>query len=173
MRIANRLSLPRWLAAVLWLAQLCLFYLGAPAGLADSSARHGWHRGRPGAGNRLGLMLLLPGLLGIVWVACLHISRFPRKLEVPRAAPAYLICEGPYRFSRNPMYVAGIATWLGWAAYYGSAPVLAGALAFWSAIALVAVPLEERALESRSGDGYLGYKASASRWLGPRRGPGV
>jgi protein-S-isoprenylcysteine O-methyltransferase Ste14 len=40
--------------------------------------------------------------------------------------PEYLLTNGPYRLSRNPVYVGGTAIWGGWAILLGSALVVAG-----------------------------------------------
>ena len=34
--------------------------------------------------------------------------------------PDYLVTDGPYRFSRNPLYVGDIVMWVGWAVVFGS-----------------------------------------------------
>jgi protein-S-isoprenylcysteine O-methyltransferase Ste14 len=42
--------------------------------------------------------------------------------------PEYLLTDGPYRFSRNPMFLGSIAVWGGWSIWFGSARVAAGLL---------------------------------------------
>lgn len=70
----------------------------------------------------------------------------------------------PYRFTRNPMYLAGLGLWLGWAVFYGRLPVLAGA-ALWAATNSVIITREERALNRVFGEEYHLYKRSVPRWL--------
>lgn len=113
------LRVPRWLVAILWPTLLFLVYAGLPAGLADVGPRHGWRTGRPGPLNLLGLVLFGPGLLSLVWITYRHLASSPKRIEVPQPAPEYLLTDGIYRWSRHPMYVAGITTWVGWAIYYG------------------------------------------------------
>ncbi len=85
---------------------------------------------------------------------------------VPASKPTTAIVRtGPYRFSRNPIYLAfsvlqvGIAIWVNslWLL-----ATLAGALAL---IHYVVIPREEQYLERRFGAEYLDYKASVRRWL--------
>jgi protein-S-isoprenylcysteine O-methyltransferase Ste14 len=85
---------------------------------------------------------------------------------VPARKPTTAIVRtGPYRFSRNPIYLAfsvfqvGIAIWVNslWLL-----ATLAGALAL---IHYVVIPKEEQYLERRFGAEYLDYKASVRRWL--------
>ena len=85
---------------------------------------------------------------------------------VPARKPTTAIVRtGPYRFSRNPIYLAfsvfhvGIAIWVNslWLL-----ATLAGALLLMH---YVVIPTEERYLERRFGAEYLDYKASVRRWL--------
>ena len=84
---------------------------------------------------------------------------------VPANKPTTAIVRsGPYRFSRNPIYLAfsllnlGIAIWMnsGW---------LLGTLAVAVALIHVVIGREERYLERKFGAEYLAYKASVRRWL--------
>jgi protein-S-isoprenylcysteine O-methyltransferase Ste14 len=85
---------------------------------------------------------------------------------VPGNRPTTVIVRtGPYRFSRNPIYLAMSMLHLGIAIWVNSAwlvATLAGAVAL---MAVVVVPREERYLEERFGADYLDYKASVRRWL--------
>jgi protein-S-isoprenylcysteine O-methyltransferase Ste14 len=73
--------------------------------------------------------------------------------------------SGPYRFSRNPIYVAfsllqlGIATWIDsvWLLV-----TLAGAIAV---MAIVVIPREERYMTRKFSDRYLDYKRRVRRWV--------
>ena len=64
------------------------------------------------------------------------------------------------------MYVAELASWLGWALFFGSLPVFLGYIALLLAVNLVIVPWEERSLEAAFGQAYLMYKKRVPRWLG-------
>ncbi len=76
-----------------------------------------------------------------------------------------VVRHGPYRFSRNPIYLAfsllqmGIALWLSSLWVVGT---LAGAVALMS---LVVIPREERYLEARFPSEYLPYRVSVRRWI--------
>jgi len=72
---------------------------------------------------------------------------------------------GPYTFTRNPMYVAEIAIWFGWAVFFGSIGVFAAALVLGAIVSCTVVPLEERTLERAFGQGYLEFKNRTRRWL--------
>ena len=83
--------------------------------------------------------------------------------------PKYLLVQGPYRFSRNPMYLGELVLWLGWALFYGSVAILIGFLLMWVMMNFRAVPREERDLEARFGESYLEYKDNVPRWFGKTR----
>jgi protein-S-isoprenylcysteine O-methyltransferase Ste14 len=127
--------------------------------------RYGWVSGRPGPWNLLGLVPVIAGVACLVWVMVNHITRTPERV-VLGSTPGYLLERGPYRFSRNPMYVAELALWLGWAILYGSIAVLVGSLLLWAAMNYRGIPREERNLEARFGEAYLHYKSRVPRWLG-------
>ncbi len=84
---------------------------------------------------------------------------------VPARKPTTAIVRtGPYRFSRNPIYLAFSLLQLGIAIWVNSLwllATLAGALALMH---YVVIPREEQYLERRFGAEYLNYKASVRRW---------
>jgi protein-S-isoprenylcysteine O-methyltransferase Ste14 len=85
---------------------------------------------------------------------------------VPGNKPATAIVRtGPYRFSRNPIYLAFFALHLGLAIWINSLWLVATLIATVAIIAVVVVPREERYLTGRFGTAYLEYKASVRRWL--------
>ena len=72
---------------------------------------------------------------------------------------------GPYRFSRNPIYLAFSLLQLGIALWVNSlwlAVTLLGAVAVMS---FVVIPREERYLEARFPAEYSSYRATVRRWF--------
>jgi protein-S-isoprenylcysteine O-methyltransferase Ste14 len=85
---------------------------------------------------------------------------------VPGHQPTTTIVRaGPYRFSRNPIYVAFTLFQIGVAAWLNSAAVLVMALPALSLMALAVIPREERYLEAKFPAEYLPYKREVRRWL--------
>src|SRR5262245_33122244 len=85
---------------------------------------------------------------------------------VPARKPTTAIVRtGPYRFSRNPIYLAfsilqlGIAVWVN---SWWLVATLAGAIAL---VQYVVIPREEQYLEARFGAEYRDYNAPVRRWL--------
>ena len=84
---------------------------------------------------------------------------------VPGNRPTTTIVRvGPYRFSRNPIYLAFTLLQLGLAAWVNSLGVLLTLLPALVLMGLVVIPREERYLEARFPE-YLPYKRTVRRWL--------
>jgi protein-S-isoprenylcysteine O-methyltransferase Ste14 len=85
---------------------------------------------------------------------------------VPARKPTTAIVQtGPYRFSRNPIYLAFSLLQLGIAVWVNSWWLVATLAAAVAIIHYVVIPREERYLEARFGTAYLDYKVSVRRWL--------
>jgi len=80
-------------------------------------------------------------------------------------AATAIVRTGPYRFSRNPIYLAFTLLQLGLALAVNSLTLVITALPAVALMALVVIPREERYLERRFPSEYTAYKASAPRWL--------
>jgi len=85
---------------------------------------------------------------------------------VPGNQPTTAIVRvGPYRLSRNPIYLAFSLLHLGIAIWANSLWLIATLIAAILVMALVVIPREERYLERRFGADYLDYKNSVRRWI--------
>ena len=85
---------------------------------------------------------------------------------VPGNRPTTIIVHtGPYRFSRNPIYLAFTLFQIGLAAWVNSLGVLVTLVPALALMVLVVVPREERYLETRFPSEYLPYKRAVRRWL--------
>jgi protein-S-isoprenylcysteine O-methyltransferase Ste14 len=85
---------------------------------------------------------------------------------VPGNRPTTAIVRaGPYRFSRNPIYLAFSLFQLGLAFWVNSLALLITLIPAVALMLFVVVPREERYLEARFPSEYLAYKRSARRWL--------
>jgi protein-S-isoprenylcysteine O-methyltransferase Ste14 len=100
----------------------------------------------------------------VALLAVLHFRR-ARTSPFPWDASNALVTGGPYRYTRNPMYLGLAALVLSAAGFSGS---LWPALTLPISIVLVvvfAIRPEERYLEARFGDAYRAYRARVRRWL--------
>ena len=83
----------------------------------------------------------------------------------PWDPPRHLVMSGPYRFSRNPMYVAVALILVGWAAAYGTRTLWLYALGVSVAFHLRVVLAEEPWQARTFPDEWERYKARVPRWL--------
>ncbi len=115
------------------------------------------------------------GLLILAGVALLldAFVRFARQgvgTPAPIAPTQNLVVSGPYRFVRNPMYVAVLAIIMGQALAFLSWPVAIYGLVVLAAVTTFVVAYEEPTLTEQFGDSYRRYLAAVPRWL-PRLTP--
>jgi len=159
-----------WWAFPLQALGLFLLHGALPFGLSRLSTRHGWSAGHPSLGNWSGLLLVAGGIALIAWAIALHREAAPRhgwRMEKSPFEPTqYLIVRGPYRYTRNPIYVAHLAIWIGWTIFYGSAAVGIGLAIIWHGLVFLVVPYEERGLARERGEAYAEYCRRVARWIG-------
>jgi protein-S-isoprenylcysteine O-methyltransferase Ste14 len=107
------------------------------------------------------LTLLAVGLL-VAAVRTFRAAGTPIPGNRPTTA---IVRTGPYRFSRNPIYLAFSLFHLGLSVWVNSLGLLITLIPAVSLMALVVIPREERYLEARFPSEYSSYKASVRRWL--------
>jgi protein-S-isoprenylcysteine O-methyltransferase Ste14 len=83
----------------------------------------------------------------------------------PTARTARLITSGPFRFTRNPMYVGMLAILFGLALIMGSLPFYLSFAAFFGLLNHFFCPYEENKLTDAFGAEYVLYKKNVRRWL--------
>lgn len=76
-----------------------------------------------------------------------------------------LVTNGPFRYSRNPLYMACTIIYLGVTLSVGSFWPLLTLLPVLAMIHWKIVRREEEYLESRFGDSYRTYKMQVNRWI--------
>lgn len=101
-----------------------------------------------------------------LYLACvLPFATLGRGTPAPVDAPVHLVVVGPYRFVRNPMYLAVLLVIFGQAIIASSAALaLYGAAVFMAFVAVVLV-YEEPTLRRQFGDQYRAYCARVPRWV--------
>jgi protein-S-isoprenylcysteine O-methyltransferase Ste14 len=86
--------------------------------------------------------------------------------NVPTNLPTTTIVEsGPYRFTRNPIYLGMFLGVVGLAIAFDSLWLLMTLVPFALVIRYGVVAYEEAYLERRFGDVYRGYRSHVRRWL--------
>ncbi len=108
--------------------------------------------------------LLIAAALAID-ISTMREMRRAKTTVLPHRASDSLITGGPFRFSRNPIYVANVMIVTGLGLVTGSAWFLPLALAVGVLIDRLAIPGEERHLEHRFGKRYRDYRKAVRRWI--------
>ena len=111
----------------------------------------------------LGWLLLALGLALFIWT--LVTFRRHRTTVNPYQAASSLCTEGPFRFSRNPIYVGDWFILAGVSLLLGTAWPLLFAPLIWLLLRYGVIRHEEAHLEARFGGDYLAYKARVRSWL--------
>jgi protein-S-isoprenylcysteine O-methyltransferase Ste14 len=143
-----------WLFVLTYLAGACLERVWpAPARPAGITL----------AGQAVGALLLTIGMALAIW--SLALFRRARTTTIPGQLSAQLVTVGPYRFSRNPMYVALTLVYLGEAGLLAQVwPVLLLPLTA-AYLHRSIIPVEETLLLERFGEQYDTYRATVRRWI--------
>ena len=165
----KRASVPRWIARILasfvFLIGIPFVHGVIPWVISRWMPRYGWANSEPGTWNWLGLIPVVIATVLLLWILASALPLTPARVEL-RLTPQVLLTHGAFRLSRNPLYIAELGLWLGWAFFFGSLGVGIGFVVLLSIVSLVLVPREERTLEAAFGQNYIDYKAAVPRWLG-------
>ena len=161
----RELRLPRWAIPIVWAILILVILVVLPWAVSKLGPRYGWSQAVPATWNLTGLIAVAIGLMMYVWCLVFHFRSYRDSVRIS-FSPPHLVVTGPYRYSRNPMYVSGLFAWIGWTVFYGSPAVFIGLTLLWSLFTFRVIPNEERQLEALFGDEYREYKKSVPRWIG-------
>ena len=113
--------------------------------------------------NYLGVGVIIVSIVGLGLMAKLF-KRYETEIE-PWKTTSKIITTGPYKYSRNPVYIFACGVPIGLGIAFNTYWAL---FAFIPALIIVyytAVKKEEKYLETKFGQEYLDYKAKVRRWL--------
>ncbi len=119
--------------------------------------------GVAGVIHAIGFALLVCGAL--LALSCLGMFMLARTTFIPFGRASTLITRGPYRLSRNPMYVSLVLAYLGgtgllvqpWPLVFLPVPIVI--------LNRIVIPFEEARLLAAFGIAYEAYCAKVRRWL--------
>jgi protein-S-isoprenylcysteine O-methyltransferase Ste14 len=115
-----------------------------------------------------GIVPIVAGLALVLRVAMIFRAR--ETTIKPFEESTSLIGDGPFRWSRNPIYVGMVTSLAGVALLLGTlSPLLVPPLFVWI-VSVSVIRIEERMLEETFGESYLSYKRNVRRWIGRRGG---
>lgn len=115
------------------------------------------------AARPLGALLMAAGCLLIV--STLLTFRQSRTTVIPHGNPTVLITDGPYSWSRNPIYLGLLTGLLGFALYFGNLFLFLAPPLFAGLIGTIHVSHEETKLWNRFSRVYAEYRDRVERWF--------
>jgi len=113
--------------------------------------------------NFFGIPLIFLGITIAIWAD--HLFKRKKTTVKPFEKSSVLVTEGPFRFSRHPMYLGFVLILLGLALGLGNVIVFLSPIAIFIVFELLFIPYEEESLEKTFGKDYLEYKKRVRRWL--------
>jgi protein-S-isoprenylcysteine O-methyltransferase Ste14 len=116
-----------------------------------------------GASAALGIAVLVAGVAWSAWAAW-GFAAGGTPIEPGRVSTELLV-RGPFRVSRNPIYLGMAVSLVGWTIWLAQPLALLGVAAFVLVLRWRIIGHEERMLTDRFGDEYLAYRSRVRRWL--------
>ena len=115
------------------------------------------------AGGFLGWLLIGLGLAGMTWALAAIWSH--HTTVNPYRAATNLVTQGPFAWSRNPIYVSDWFVYFGVTLLLGTAWALLLAPVVWAIMRFGVIRHEEAHLLAKFGDEYQTYCGRVRRWL--------
>lgn len=84
---------------------------------------------------------------------------------VPGKPVLEFVTDGPFRFSRNPMYLGLVSAHLSFALGYGTLPFYLSAMIMFILLRTLYIPYEEALMRRQFGERYAAYCQRVRRWL--------
>ncbi len=110
-----------------------------------------------------GALLVSLGLANDIW--CAVTLRRNKTTILPHRPVSTLVTSGPFRYSRNPIYISELALTLGLGLLLRSPWMIFLTPLLFFALVKLAIEPEERHLERKFGTRYQQYVAHTPRWL--------
>jgi len=110
-----------------------------------------------------GVPLIAAGF--IIWAWAIRTFLRHGEHPEPRAVTRQVIETGPYRYSRNPMYLAFALSATGLGFVMNSIPVLISVPFSVAAVQALIIRPEEKYLSRKFGETYQSYRRRVRRWL--------
>jgi len=113
--------------------------------------------------NLIGIILFITGIL-----LTLRTNFILLKIKTsikPFETPSAFISSGPFKLSRNPIYLGMTLALFGVETVLGSLSPYIFPVIFVIIINGLIIPVEEKDLENKFGEKYLEYKTKVRRWI--------
>jgi protein-S-isoprenylcysteine O-methyltransferase Ste14 len=144
-----RIPTPIWLFGMIAIALVADLALGLPALVQHRPA---------------GIALIVAGVALSVWAAWTF-RRHRAEIMPSSETHSTLVTSGPFRFSRNPMYLGALTVGVGAALTAGTWLMWLVPVALFALQNFVIIPFEERSVERTLGEPYRAYRSRVRRWI--------
>lgn len=111
----------------------------------------------------LGALIGFTGLFVMTWAK--NVFKREGLAIMPTSKTAHLTTAGPYRFTRNPMYLGTLLLLAGLSIYIGTIPFYLSTIAYFAVLHFVFCCYEENKLAGVFGQEYKEYRNRVRRWL--------
>lgn len=111
----------------------------------------------------LGYALTVAGTVFAAWALATFLSS--RTTPIPNRPARALVTSGPYRLSRNPMYIGVSVVLVGAALVANTVWLVAVLPPVWFVLTRYVIVPEEAYLTRRFGDDYRAFLARTRRWI--------
>lgn len=99
-----------------------------------------------------------------VW-AFLMFRRAGTEIDPTSPTNRALVIDGPYRYTRNPMYLGLVLVTLGIAIWIGAWPMFLAPIAVFATANWVHIPFEEAKMRRQFGAAFDAYTERVRRWI--------
>jgi len=116
--------------------------------------------------NLIGITLIPVGMFFVIWAnySLLYIGKISLRNREPMQRPSNLVLVGPYRFTRNPIYLGCLLMLLGLVIIWSSVVTAFLTILIYIIFRHIFIKREEIILEEEFGDEYRDFKNRVRRW---------
>lgn len=117
--------------------------------------------------NLIGILLILVGIFLNAWANyfLLVVTKIGLKDREPFHVPSALVFDGPYKYSRNPIYLSVVIMVIGVGILFRSITALFIGFGLYIMFGIWFIRWEEKKLEENFGKEYVDYKSQVRRWI--------
>lgn len=117
--------------------------------------------------NLFGILMIPIGMILVIWAnyALLHIGKISLRNREPMQRPSNLVMVGPFRYTRNPIYLGCLLMLLGLVIVWSSVVTAFLTILVYIIFRHIFIKKEEIILEEEFGDDYRDFKKRVGRWF--------
>ena len=112
----------------------------------------------------LAVVLIVLGI-ALAATAAILFRREGTELNPTSTTNRKLVTSGPFRLTRNPMYLALVVVALGVAFWVGAWPMFLAPIALFATANWVHIPFEEQKMRRQFGEAFDAYAREVRRWI--------